>query len=101
MTQGCCSVFSGSLLVPRPAWPRTQTPCRGFRGWALICCECGAAEQVRTLTGHSRDVQSVAFSSNGERIISGSDDGFVKLWDAVTGAEVRSFVFGRALSVER
>jgi len=47
---------------------------------------------VRTLTGHLNAVWSVAFSPNGTRIVSGSDDEVVKTWDAATGAEVRSFV---------
>jgi len=46
---------------------------------------------VRTLTGrHSGSVFSVAFSPNGTRIVSGSGDKLVKIWDAATGAEVTS-----------
>jgi len=63
-----------------------------FRGWALMCCGCGVVWQVRTLTGHSEAVCSAVFSPNGEFIVSGSEDGFVKIWDAATGAEVRIFV---------
>ena len=55
-----------------------------------MCCGCGVVWQVRTLTGHSDAVCSAAFSPNGEFIVSGSVDGFVKIWDAVTGAEVSS-----------
>ena len=51
--------------------------------------------QVRTLTGHSGTVHSVAFSPDGTRVVSGSADMLVKIWDAETGAEVRSFVGGR------
>ena len=46
--------------------------------------------QVHSLTGHSRWVQSVAFSPNGNRVASGSDDNLVKIWDTDTGAEVSS-----------
>ncbi|MBA2733754.1 MAG: protein kinase [Acidobacteria bacterium] len=42
--------------------------------------------QVKTLTGHSKAVSSVAVSSNGQVIISGSADGTIKLWDSQTGA---------------
>ena len=52
--------------------------------------------QVRTLRGHSHRVISVAFSPDGTRIVSGSTDRLVKIWDAETGAEVRSFVGGRS-----
>ena len=46
-----------------------------------------------TLKGHSSDVRSVAFSSDGTRIVStGSNDKLVKIWNAETGAEVSSSV---------
>jgi hypothetical protein len=44
-----------------------------------------------TLTD-SAGVNSVAFSPNGKRVVSGSADNLVKIWNAETGAEVRSFV---------
>jgi len=46
--------------------------------------------QMRTLTGHSGIVFSVAFSRDGKRVVSGSDDDFVKIWNTETGAEVSS-----------
>jgi len=55
---------------------------------------------VHILTGHSRPVLSVAFSPNGKRVVSGSDDNLVKIWDTDTGAQVSSFC-GIALSVVR
>jgi WD40 repeat protein len=39
----------------------------------------------RLLEGHARDVLSVAFSPDGETILSGSQDGTVKVWDIKTG----------------
>jgi len=45
---------------------------------------------MRTLTGHAGSVESVAFSRDGDRIVSGSDDTFVKIWDTETGALVSS-----------
>jgi len=47
-----------------------------------------------TLAGHSRGVNSVAFSEDGKHIASGSDDTLVKIWDIATGAEVSSEVVG-------
>ena len=47
---------------------------------------------MHTLVGHSYMVLSVAFSPNGDRIVSGSSDKLVKIWDTETGAEVSSFV---------
>jgi len=46
--------------------------------------------QVRTMTGHSIIVLSVAFSPDGKRIVCGSFQGIIRIWDAATGAEVRS-----------
>jgi WD40 repeat protein len=65
-------------------------PSRFCLGSGLEIMMCG--RQVRTLTGHSRPVRSVAFSPNGNRVVSGSDDKLVKIWDTETGAEVGSFV---------
>ena len=35
--------------------------------------------------GHSEDVNSVAYSTDGTKIISGSSDHTIKIWDANTG----------------
>ena len=45
-----------------------------------------------SVQGHSGGVNAVAFSADGKRIVSGSTDGLVKIWNAETGAEVCSFV---------
>ncbi|KAH3192884.1 hypothetical protein KXW62_005978 [Aspergillus fumigatus] len=46
--------------------------------------------ELQTLEGHSSWVSSVAFSPDGQRIVSGSDDNTIKLWDAQTGSELQS-----------
>jgi WD40 repeat protein len=40
---------------------------------------------------HSGEVNSVAFSANGSRVLSGSGDKAVRLWDAATGQLLRTF----------
>jgi WD40 repeat protein len=41
--------------------------------------------------GHDAGVNSVAFSPDGLRGLSGSSDGTLSLWDVATGKEIRSF----------
>ncbi|MCU0705696.1 MAG: hypothetical protein MUF18_17140 [Fimbriiglobus sp.] len=43
------------------------------------------------LAGHTDPVYSVAFSADGQRIATASFDRSVKLWDAATGKELRTF----------
>ncbi|MCV3214580.1 hypothetical protein OGM63_13835, partial [Plectonema radiosum NIES-515] len=45
---------------------------------------------IRTLTGHSSSVTSVAFSSDGKTVASGSYDNTIKIWDISTGKVIRT-----------
>ncbi|KAH7111684.1 vegetative incompatibility protein HET-E-1 [Dactylonectria estremocensis] len=49
---------------------------------------------LQTLEGHSGWVTSVAFSADGQRVASGSDDRTVKIWDAATGVCVQTLQGG-------
>ena len=52
-------------------------------GAALQAAESGA--EVATLGGHEGIVMSVAFSPDGTRLASGSNDNTIKLWDGASG----------------
>ncbi|MCY4403072.1 MAG: sigma-70 family RNA polymerase sigma factor [Candidatus Poribacteria bacterium] len=42
------------------------------------------------LKGHRKRINALAFTPNGHRIASGSDDGTIRLWDASTGTQMLS-----------
>jgi WD40 repeat protein len=52
--------------------------------------EVASGREVRTLTGHTDWVNSVAFSPDGRLLASGSADYTIKLWEVATGSLVRS-----------
>jgi WD40 repeat protein len=54
----------------------------------VMVLDVATGEPVRTLTGHTDGVFGVAYSPDGKRLATGSDDGTIKLWDPATGQEV-------------
>ena len=50
--------------------------------------DAATGQETLTLKGHTDAVTSVAFSPDGKRLASASDDGTVKVWDAATGQEI-------------
>jgi WD40 repeat protein len=51
-------------------------------------CDPRAGQELLTLEGHAGEVTSVAYRRDGSRLVSGSRDGTVKVWDAKTGEEL-------------
>ena len=46
------------------------------------------SELLLTLNGHGHFVRSAAFSSDGKRVVTGSEDRTAKIWDAASGTEL-------------
>jgi len=49
--------------------------------------DASTGKELNVLNGHTSSVTSVAFSTDGTRIVSGSEDKSVRVWDASTGQE--------------
>jgi WD40 repeat protein len=66
-----------------------------FRGWEYGHLMCRSVRrgfgELLTLKGHSGRVQSVAFSTGGRYLASGSEDMTIKLWDTATGKDIVTF----------
>jgi serine/threonine protein kinase len=48
-------------------------------------------QEVRRYSGHTGSIKCLAFSPDGKRLITGSDDKTIRLWDVSTGREVQRF----------
>lgn len=66
----------------------------------LICLNASAQREMETLvqTGHDQAVTSISSGGKGKYILSGSKDHTIKLWDFVTGLEIRTY-FGHDFKV--
>ena len=47
-------------------------------------------ERLKTLTGHSRYINAVAFAPDGRTVVSVSHDDTIRLWDINTGALLKT-----------
>jgi uncharacterized caspase-like protein len=77
---GSCDVLDQVLLV----FPDCQKG--SLKLWDL-----STGRELRSFTGHTGKVKSVAFSPDGRFAFSGSTDKTLKMWDIASGRELRSF----------
>lgn len=91
-----------SIMPKRFFWDRLQILCYSWIAWLLGLVMCVGApspalaedcspQLLQTLSGHRWAVNSVAFSPNGGRVLTGSGDWTAKLWDAGTGQLIHTF----------
>jgi WD40 repeat protein len=59
---------------------------------SVVVREMQTGRVIHTLTGHSSDVTSLAFSPDGRRLATASFDRTVKVWDMQTGQEVFTLI---------
>ncbi|KIK13405.1 hypothetical protein PISMIDRAFT_118949 [Pisolithus microcarpus 441] len=83
------SSFLGRILVPRFSH-LVEAAHGGLKDWP-------ATQHV--LKGHSDLVTSVAFSPDGDKIVSGSSDFTVRVWDAKSGVQIGSPLKGHTSKV--
>ena len=57
-------------------------------GTAIILYDIHDGSDVRSLVGHNGNVTRIIFSPNGKRLVSGSEDFTVRIWDPEMGVEL-------------
>jgi hypothetical protein len=79
-------------LLERHRRPPDAVPgSEDLRGFEWYYWDRVSHSDLRTLKGHTHRVGSVAFSPDGQRLASASDDETVKVWDASTAQELLTF----------
>ncbi|KAF9174643.1 hypothetical protein BGX21_011381, partial [Mortierella sp. AD011] len=77
-------IVTGSLDGTARLW-EIKVPVNGDLNGAGGPWNTKDVKPIQVLEGHQKDVNSVSFSPEGDRIATGSKDGTIRLWDANTG----------------
>jgi WD40 repeat protein len=69
----------------------TRLVATGARDRTVKMWDAVTGKELPPLKGHTAGINSVAFSPDGARLASASDDATIRVWDAKTGQEVATF----------
>jgi WD40 repeat protein len=85
----------GTIKIWDSGAPRAQyRPSLLGQNWRLLACLAGVLGLLSEKTNaHSCETMSVAFSSDGTKIVSGSYDGTIKVWDMVNWSRKDHLMF--------
>ncbi len=72
---------------------KTIATAGGWTGTFVQVWDAQTGAHKKTFTGHTKQVNAVAYSLDGKTLVSGSTDGTVRLWEVTTGAQ--KVVLGR------
>jgi WD40 repeat protein len=88
---GMCSrvVLLSSVTPALSCWNNNIAV--GSKPGDIIILNAITGSKASVLSGHTKEVNSLTFLSNGTSLVSGSDDCTVKLWDMQTGGVVETF----------
>jgi WD40 repeat protein/uncharacterized caspase-like protein len=75
------------IVVKLTGW-RYIPPFQSQEPWAITLYHAETGVRLRALIGHTGSVRSVAFSHNGKRLASVSDDGTTRIWEVETGKQL-------------
>lgn len=70
----------------------------GYRNGAIVYFNAQSGEKIKVISGHSDYVNTLALNPEQDKIISGSSDPSIKVWDVKTGTLLKSLV-GNGLTI--
>jgi len=96
---GACSYTVLLNSFPMALSCHNNTIAVGCVDGGIIILNAITGNQTEVLSGHTKEINSLTFSSDGTLLVSGSWDGVVKLWDVQTGGVIKTFHPGSFYSV--